>query len=113
MMLSLWGRVKSVFGVSVPEQPPMPIKLGASTEAALSDSLKELGLGERGWITFDEADRLFLLGGLDSGMWNEEGKRALISFAANVAHRAKPETNLAEQRIYFTRKANWDTAARR
>ena len=111
--MSLWGWVKSLFGISVHEQPPMPIKLDASTEAALSDSLRVLGLGERGWIGFDEAERLFLLGGLDPEMWTEEGKRALSNFAASVVHRATPEANPAEQRIYFTRKANWDTAARR
>ena len=99
-----WQSLISIF--SGPEAEP--IKLNASSEKTLAESLSQLAPGQRGWIAIDEARRLF--SAVDENdtqaltEWDREGLRWLGEFAARSGHRSTP---LREgDRVFFTRKAS-------
>lgn len=83
---------------------PQPRKLDGSSEEALARSLQQLLAGERGWITFAEARRLFstMEDQYAFGEMDNEGKRKLTSFTAE--HRCDVDLMPVEGRVYFVRK---------
>ena len=80
-----------------------PVRLNAASVVALSTALRALEPGQRGWISFDDAARLFFPTGEHPSEWDEAGLRALGEFAAQTEHRSTPERNASQQRVYFTR----------
>ena len=80
-----------------------PVRLNAASVVALSTALRALEPGRRGWISFDDAARLFFPTGEHPSEWDEAGLRALGEFAAQTEHRSTPERNASQQRVYFTR----------
>ena len=80
-----------------------PVRLNVASVVALSTALRALEPGRRGWISFDEAARLFFPTGEHPSEWDEAGLRALGEFAAQTEHRSTPERNASQQRVYFTR----------
>ena len=82
------------------KKPGEPVRLSATSEIALSKALKALEPGQKGWISFDDAARLF---GERPSEWDSEDRKAIGEFAAQIEHRSTPERNAAQQRIYFTR----------
>jgi hypothetical protein len=103
--MRVWDRLKSLFeGAAEPKLPP---KLDASSEAALSRSIKILPLGSRGWITMQEARSLFspLRDQYAFGDTDEEGTAKLARFATQREHHSDFDFMPAEDRVYFTRRA--------
>jgi len=101
--MSFLDWIKSLFSTQG-TQPPSPPRLEATTEATLSDSLRHLPAGERGWITLKEARLLFstkddqyAFGELD-----EQGRMALSNFASRQG--STFDIMPTEGRVYFTRK---------
>jgi hypothetical protein len=101
--MRVWDRLKSVFVGAV--EPHLPPKLDASSEAALSRSIRILPLGSRGWITMHEARLLFspfrdqyAFGDID-----EQGKAKIALFARG--HHSDCDFMPVEDRVYFTRTA--------
>src|SRR5262249_14092653 len=86
--------------------PPDARRLSAVDELALSASLRDLPVGERGWITLSEARALF--SPMDDryafGEMDEVGKMSLAAFAAESDHRSAFDLMPVEGRGYFTRK---------
>jgi hypothetical protein len=78
-------------------------RLNATSETTLSNALKALAPGQRGWISFNDAARLFSPTGEHPSEWNPAGAAALVEFAARIEHRSAPERNEGQQRVYFTR----------
>src|SRR5262249_35535777 len=70
--------------------PPDARRFSAVDELALSASLRDLPVGERGWITLSEARALF--SPMDDryafGEMDEVGKMSLAAFAAESNHRS-------------------------
>jgi hypothetical protein len=85
------------------KQPDKPVRLSATSEIALSKALKALEPGQKGWISFDDAARLFSPKGEHPSEWDSEDRKAIGEFAAQIEHRSTPERNAAQQRIYFIR----------
>jgi hypothetical protein len=85
----------------------LPPKLDAGNEASLSQSIRTLPLGDRGWITMREARALF--SALDDqyafGDTDEPGKAKIAAFAAQAEHRSTYDFMPVEDRVYFTRTA--------
>jgi hypothetical protein len=104
--MELWNRFTALFGAS--GQDAEPIRLNASNETVLAESLKRLTPGQRGWISTKEARRLF--SSMDENdsqaltEWDHEGLRRLGEFAADSSHRSTPLWQGG--RVFFTRKAN-------
>jgi len=101
-----WNRFFALFGGA--GQEVEPIRLNASSETVLADSLRRLMPGQRGWIMIEEARRLFSSLDEDDNQalaeLDHEGLRKLGKFAADSSHRSTP---LREGgRVFFTRKAN-------
>ena len=80
-----------------------PVRLNATSEMALSDALKALEPGHKGWISFDDAARLFSPTGEHPSECDSEGFKVLGEFAAQIEHRSTPDRNAGQQRVYFTR----------
>jgi hypothetical protein len=80
-----------------------PKRLDATSETALSNALRALEPGQKGWISFDDCARLFSPTGEHPSEWDEAGLRALGEFAAQLQHRSTPERDTVQQRILFTR----------
>jgi hypothetical protein len=80
-----------------------PKRLDATSETALSNALRALEPGQKGWISFDDYARLFSPTGEHPSEWDEAGLRALGEFAAQLQHRSTPERDTVQQRILFTR----------
>ena len=114
-----WGRLQSLFGFSHPPQTGLGgsarptavpkkgdvkvVKLNAASKMALSKALRALEPGQKGWISFDDAARLFAPSIKDPREWDEARITALIDFAAEIEHRSNPERNEGDERVYFTR----------
>jgi hypothetical protein len=79
-------------------------RLPATSERALSSSLKNLPQGERGWIALSEAARLFSTEepAYAFGEMDDDGKRRLRVFAA--ACRSEVQFMPTERRVYFKRE---------
>ena len=106
--MAVFDRIKSLLG-SKPVKAPPERHLGAETEAGLSSSLRALVSGAKGWITLEEARRLF--SPMDEaqyafGEMDEVGKTSLAAFAAESDHRSAFDLMPIEGWVYFTRKAN-------
>ena len=102
--MGLWDRLKSVF--EGPEEPKfLPPKLDASSQDALSRSIRILPLGDRGWITMQEARSLFspLRDEYAFGDIDERGNAEIARFAAQRGHHSEFSFMPAENRVYFTR----------
>jgi hypothetical protein len=103
--MRVWNRLKSAFeGAAEQNLPP---KLDASSEDALSRSIRILPLGNRGWITMQEARSLFspLRDEYAFGDSDELGKAEIARFAAQREHHSDFDFMPAEDRVYFTRTA--------
>jgi hypothetical protein len=103
--MRVWDRLKSVFEGA--REPTLPPKLEASSEAALSLSIRILPVGSRGWITMQEARSLFspLRDQYAFGDSDAQGKAAIAMFAARRGHHSEVDFMPAEDRVYFTRAA--------
>jgi hypothetical protein len=103
--MRVWDRLKSAFEGAA--QPKLPPRLDASSQAALSRSIRILPLGYRGWITMQEARLLFspLRDQYAFGDTDEQGKAAIALFAAQRGHHSDFDFMPAEERVYFTRTA--------
>jgi hypothetical protein len=102
-LMTVFGRIKSLLG-SKPANAPPERHLSAETEAGLSASLRALVTGAKGWVTLEEARRLF--SPMDEaqyafGEMDDEGRSKLGSFAAQ--NRCTIDL-MPEGRIYFTRQ---------
>jgi hypothetical protein len=78
-------------------------RLSGASESALASSLRSLPAGERGWITFAEAARLFSSERPEYafGEMDDAGKLRLGQFSTQ--HRCSPQFMPTEGRVYFTR----------
>jgi len=85
--------------------PSPSAKLDSTTEAALAQSLGRLSLGKPGWITMQEARRLF--SPMDDlyafGEMDEVGRNNLTRFGKQ--NDVRLDIMPAEGRIYFSRSA--------
>ena len=83
--------------------PPDGPRLSGASESALASSLQSLPAGERGWITFAEAARLFSSDDPQYafGEMDDAGKLRLGQFSTQ--HRCSPHFMPTEGRVYFTR----------
>lgn len=79
------------------------VSLNAASKMALSKALRALEPGQKGWISFDDAARLFSPSTKNPKEWNEARIKALADFAADIEHRSSPERNEVAERVYFTR----------
>ena len=102
--MGLLDAIKALFVPGSSWVPP-PRRLDGSSEEALARSMQQLLAGERGWITFAEARRLFST--MDDqyafGEMDDDGKRKLASFTAE--HRCDVDLMPVEARAYFTRQS--------
>ena len=103
--MSFLDRIKTFFSTQA-AQPPGPLRLRATSEAVLSDSLRNLPVGERGWITMQEAQHLFSTKDdqYAFGETDEQGRASLTRFAADTGHRSTLDIMPTEGRVYFTRE---------
>jgi hypothetical protein len=102
------GRLATKQKATAPERDTTAAKTGpksldATSETALSNALRALEPGQKGWISFDDYARLFSPTGEHPSEWDEAGLRALGEFAAQLQHRSTPERDTVQQRILFTR----------
>jgi hypothetical protein len=81
--------------------PPDTTKLDGATEAALVRSLSALPPGDRGWVTFAEARKLFSAERPEYafGELDQDGRKKIEKFA--VQHRAVINFMPVEGRVYF------------
>jgi hypothetical protein len=96
--------LKSLLGSNSTNTPPER-RLSANSEAALSSSVRTLVIGAKGWITLEEARRLF--SPMDEAQYafgelDETGRSNLGSFAAQNCCKIDL---MPEGRIYFTRQS--------
>jgi hypothetical protein len=99
----MWRWIRKIFGSAViPTDAP---RLPATSERALSSSLKSLRSEERGWIALSEATRLFSNEAPDYafGEMDDEGKRRLGEFASKC--RCEVQFMPTEGRVYFRRRS--------
>jgi hypothetical protein len=104
--MGVWQSIKGLFAPGGP-WPADAIKLDATSTQALSRSLKQLVLDERGWISFAEARALFSTADAQYafGETDDAGNANLASFAAAGDRPYAFEFMPAEGRVYFARKA--------
>jgi hypothetical protein len=98
----MFAWLQKVFG-SAKAIPADVRRLPATSEQALSSSLKALPQGERGWIALSEAARLFSIEepAYAFGDMDDDGKRKIRVFAA--ACRSEVQFMPTEERVYFQR----------
>lgn len=104
--MRLFDKLKGAFGANIPG-PPDALRLRAESVNALAAALMTLRVGQRGWITFREAWRLFSRTSDQDeafGELDDEGKKRLEEFAAEDSHRSDFAFMPVEGRLYFTRK---------
>jgi hypothetical protein len=77
------------------------VRLNAASKSVLSKALRALEPGHKGWISFDDAARLFSPS--SPSKWDEACIRGLADFAADIEHRSSPERRARDERVYFTR----------
>jgi hypothetical protein len=77
-------------------------KLDASSKATLASAISQLPPQDRGWITFEEASRLFsnMQPQYAFGEMDDEGKQNLEKFAREVSREFEFWPN--ENRLYFS-----------
>jgi hypothetical protein len=102
--VSIWQSIKLLFASPSLPDPTAGWKLDASTEDRLSQSLDRLPAGDKGWIDFAEAHRLF--SAVDPeyafGETDQDGSRKLATFATK--HQSDINFMPGEGRIYFLSK---------
>jgi hypothetical protein len=102
--VSVWQRIKLLFGGPALPDPTEGWKLDGSTQDSLSQSLGRLPAGDKGWITFSEARSLFST--MDPeyafGEIDKDGSRNLATFAAK--HQSDINFMPGEGRVYFLNK---------
>jgi hypothetical protein len=102
--MPIFDTLKSLFAGAAAE-PPAPHKLDGASEAALSQSLAGLSSTGPGWITMQEARRLF--SPMDDqyafGEIDEQGRDNLARFGRQ--HGVRYDIMPTEGRIYFSRGA--------
>ncbi|MBP0116547.1 hypothetical protein [Bradyrhizobium vignae] len=92
---------KSRFRQSKVIAPSSPLRLDASSEAALSVALQRLPVGASGWISKSEAAQLYSTSDVAFDEWDSAGILALSEFAAYEEHRC--DFRLESDRVIFTR----------
>ena len=116
--MRFWERLRLLFasrypaqtGVSESDRPKATpkqglgvVKLNAASKVVLSKALRALEPGQKGWISFDDAARLFSPSAGPPSEWGQDSIRGLNEFAAEIEHRSSPERNEGDERVYFTR----------
>ena len=116
--MHFWERLRFLFGFIYPAQtgagelgrlkatPKKGLKvvrLNAASKMALSKALRALKPGQKGWISFDDAARLFSPSAEPPNEWDQASVRGLGEFAAEIEHRSTPERKESDERVYFTR----------
>jgi hypothetical protein len=99
-----WEWLRSLIRRPSREAELEPIKLDGSSTQALSISLRRLSPGQDGWITIEEARRLFSADTDDATaltMFDPNGLRALSEFAAEAQHRSR--AHRPDGRVNFRR----------
>jgi hypothetical protein len=103
-MRKWWEWLRSLIRRPSREAELEPIKLDGSSTQALSISLQRLSPGQDGWITIEEARRLFSADTDDATaltMFDPNGLRALSEFAADAQHRSR--AHRPDGRVNFRR----------
>jgi len=97
--MGITSLIGKLFGADA--APPDATKLDGTSEAALARALSALPAGERGWITFAEAARLFSAERAEYsfGELDQDGKQKIEGFAAE--HHAAISFMPVEGRVYF------------
>jgi hypothetical protein len=102
--MPIFDTLKAIFAGAAGE-PPSPPKLDSTSEAALSQSLARLLSTGPGWITMQEARRLF--SPMDDqyafGETDDQGRENLARFGRH--HDVRFDIMPTEGRIYFSRGA--------
>ena len=103
--MGVWQSIKDLLVPGKPG-PPEAIRLDGSSTQALSRSLKQLVLDERGWISFAEARALFSTADAQYafGETDDAGNANLASFAAAGDRSYEYQFMPAEGRVYFASK---------
>jgi hypothetical protein len=89
-------------GKTAMNDPEAPVRLDASSKQSLAASIRSLAPGRRGWISMNEAARLFSAkdAAYAFGEMDDDGNRNLASFvAATPRHRF--DFMPVEGRLYF------------
>ena len=119
MGMRFWERLQLLFGFSRPPQTGSGksarptatprkgdvkvVRLNVASKMELSKALRALEPGQKGWISFDDAARLFFPSTKKPREWDEARIKALADFAAEIEHRSSSERNKGDERVYFTR----------
>ena len=101
--MAVFDRITSLFGSSATSALPEH-RLSANSEAALSSSVRTLVIGAKGWITLQDACRLFSPmneARYAFGEMDDTGRSNLELFASR--NHCKIDI-LPEGRVYFTRQ---------
>jgi hypothetical protein len=100
--MGITSLIGKLFGADA--APPDATKLDGTSEAALARSLSALPPGERGWVAFGEAARLFSAQRADYafGELDQSGREKIEAFAAR--HRAAINFMPVEGRVYLVRE---------
>jgi hypothetical protein len=100
----MFQAIKRLFGGSPLPNPAESWKLDATDQDHLSRSLRQLPVGERGWITFSEARALFSTAetAYAFGQSDHEGGRKIAIFAAQ--HSSDLNFMPVEARVYFIKQ---------
>jgi hypothetical protein len=103
--MGLGDFMKNIFGSS-DATPADARQLSASSESALAVSLTNLPVGENGWITLDDAARLFSTQEREYafGEIDDAGRARLENFVETPTHRSGVQFMPTEGRVYFTRR---------
>jgi hypothetical protein len=113
--MRFWKRLQLLFGFSdrprtgtKPEATPKngdvkAVRLNAASQGELSNALRTLEPGQKGWISYSDAARLFSPSAEHGAESDEARIRRLAEFAADIEHRSSPERNEGDERVYFTR----------
>ena len=116
--MRFWERLRVLFGIFYPAQTGAGesdrpkatprkglkvVRLNAASKVVLSKALRALEPGQKGWISFDDAARLFSPSAEPPNEWDLASIRGLGEFAAEIEHRSTPERNESDERVYFTR----------
>ena len=88
---------------ATPKKGLKAVRLNAASTLALSKALRALEPGQKGWISFDDAARLFSPSAESPSEWDQASIKGLGEFAADIDHRSTPERNKGDERVYFTR----------
>ena len=82
---------KSAKPTAVPKKEDVKvIRLNAASKMALSKALRGLEPGQKGWISFDDAARLFSPSTKNPKDWNEARIKALTDFAVQAPNGTRP-----------------------